>query len=615
MPAGRPPPRALERSPVRHLEREDAKGRASASLLTVASGAVAAAVSVVLAWLFAGGVTRPIQSLRDAVVAFGEGARDVDPHVVGNDELGDDSPKRFGRMATTIREHMAALRVARERLDDIFASIEDGLVVCAADGKVAMANAACGRWAGQEETELVGAHVSALLEPALVPAAGATTRECDGAFLGAGGKIPVRILVSPLRGEAGGHVYVARDLRPCTRERSEARLRQAEKLDAIGRLAGGISHDFNNMLSVILGYSSLLLDGRDPSDEMFEPLQEIRTAGERSADLTRQLLSFSRQQSTQLEVVDVSAGVEQTVKMARRVVGEHIELECRVASRGCRIRMAPGQIEQVLMNLIVNARDAMPEGGELVVSVDRRAGLGHGANQVRASVIITVADTGTGMDDETRAKIFEPFFTTKAEGKGTGLGLATVFGIVSQCGGEIAVDTAPGRGATAFVLSFPESTEALPSLAPPAVAGPNGEPGTILLVEDEPQVRNLAADVLRRQGYTVLVAEEPEESLQICKGYRGRIDMLLTDVVMPRMNGRQVADAVLAMRPEVKVVFASGYSGDLVSIEGLRELGASFLQKPLTPETLSRAVRDAMSVGVASAAVPATATAIPAAAA
>jgi PAS domain S-box-containing protein len=378
-------------------------------------------------------------------------------------------------------------------------------------------------------------------------------------------------------------------------ESVEAQLRQAQKMEAVGRLAGGIAHDFNNLLSVIVGSASMLAADGALGSQAAQEVEEIRRAGERAADLTRQLLAFSRQQTRAPTVLSLNDVIGRMDRMLRRVIGEDIELRTVQADDLDTIEADAGQIEQVIMNLVVNARDAMPTGGRLRletanVHIDQAFARTHYGLQVGPHVLLAVSDTGVGIDLQTQEKIFEPFFTTKEPGKGTGLGLPTVFGIIKQSGGGVFVDSRPGEGAT-FRVYFPRGDVRQPSFTAAAPGPASGGSETVLLVEDEEQVRHLVSRILRRSGYAVLEAARPKDALELAGRVEQPIHLLITDVVMPQLNGRQLADRVRAMRPDLEILFMSGYSDHLLERDGVLERGLHFLPKPITPASLTQAVR------------------------
>jgi two-component system cell cycle sensor histidine kinase/response regulator CckA len=382
------------------------------------------------------------------------------------------------------------------------------------------------------------------------------------------------------------------------RRQLEEQFRQAQKMEAVGRLAGGVAHDFNNLLMVINGYTEVLLDQLEPSGDMHSKVQSIQQAADRAATLTRQLLAFSRKQVLELKVIDVNAVIGDMERLLRPLIGENIELVTRLSSDAGRTRADAGQLEQVIMNLVVNAKDSMPDGGRITIRsmnviVRQNAGE-HRFIQPGRYAVISVADTGHGMDRETQSRIFEPFFTTKEKGKGTGLGLSTVYGIVKQSNGYVFAESQIGAGTT-FYVYLPRVEENVAENGP--VAAQDGEKGgceTVLLVEDEDSVRELVRVTLTSRGYRVLEAENGEAGLRIAEETKGNIDILVTDVVMPGIGGRDLARKILAKRPATKVLYLSGYTEDAIVTQGALAPGTAFLQKPFTLQNLAKKVREVL---------------------
>jgi two-component system cell cycle sensor histidine kinase/response regulator CckA len=398
--------------------------------------------------------------------------------------------------------------------------------------------------------------------------------------------------------EAGNLVRVTGVSQDVTEQRKlTEQLRQAQKMEAIGQLAGGIAHDFNNVLNVILGYSKLLLSNSTPHDPAYRRLDEIRKAGERAAALTQQLLAFSRQQVLQPRVINLADTLTEMEQMVQRIIGDHIRVNTQVEEGLGQVKIDPTQAHQVILNLVVNARDAMPNGGTLTMEVsntelDESSAHVHGLSSGRY-VMLAVSDNGSGMTPEVRQRVFEPFFTTKGTGQGTGLGLATVYGIVQQSGGHIWLYSEPGIGTT-FKIFLPRVDEPQETqVTEPAQQIARGEE-TVLVVEDDPAVRGLVEEILRPVGYQVIIAENGEAAIRAAEAFKGTIHLLVTDVVMPVMGGREVADRLTVLRPGIKVLFMSGYTGNAIAQHGTLDPDVAFIQKPFTPEALCAKVRAAL---------------------
>ena len=500
------------------------------------------------------------------------------------------------------------LAESEARLAGIVAAAKDAIITTGPDRRITLFNPAAERMFGYPAAEAIGQPLARFIPPDFGDANGQSstgdsdllaslTQQVRSGTRGIrkdGTDFPLEASVS--RSEVGGrrfHTVFARDV--TDRKHLEEQLRQAQKMEAVGQLASGVAHDFNNLLTVISGYSELMLSGLGADDPHRGLVQEVYDAGQRAALLTSQLLTFSRKAVVEPRPLDLNAVVATATKLLRRLIGEDIELTTTLTNDVPWVFADPGQIEQVVMNLAVNARDAMPRGGRLTIEtkqLDLDAAYAAGRPDVTPGryVLLAVSDTGVGMSDAVRQRVFEPFFTTKEPGKGTGLGLATVYGIVRQGNGHVAVYSELGLG-TSFKVY-------LPSVGPPPAERPSAPAGrvrsgteTVLLVEDEDMVRAMTRSALALFGYTVLEARGGDDALKLCDSHGGSIDLIITDVVMPGMSGRQVAEAVFPRRPGTKVLYCSGYTDDAVVRHGVLKAEAAFLQKPFTATALGNKVR------------------------
>jgi PAS domain S-box-containing protein len=509
------------------------------------------------------------------------------------------------------RRSEASLGESEARFRTLFEEMPVGMAMFTEELVITEVNRAHCRMGGWERGELIGRNYRELLHPD----DGRTFRdrlhelfrgerqcwEFEQRYLGAKDTTVWGAVTASLsRFEAGQRVLGLAVVQDRSEPKQlEEQLRQAQKLEALGRLAGGVAHDFNNLLSVIMGYADVAMQKLGAEHPIHGSVEEVRKAGERATALTRQLLAFSRKQILKLEIVDLNVVVVGMDRMLRRVIGEDIELTTRLTPDLDRVECDPGQIEQILMNLVVNARDAMPTGGRLIletanVFVDERYVAANPDCRPGPHVALTITDNGHGMDAATRSRIFEPFFTTKPAGKGTGLGLSTVYGIVKQSGGDIWVYSEPGRGTTFKVYLPRVSRSTLP--APPPTDRPELPRGTetVLLVEDDRAVRDLLRLMLEGAGYSVLHTGDVDDAIARCRNHAGTIHLLLTDVVMPKMSGPQLADAVSALRPGLKVLYMSGYTDEAILHHGVVDPALEFLEKPIRKSVLLDRVRSTL---------------------
>jgi PAS domain S-box-containing protein len=589
------------------------------------AGIATFALAIAGGFVFSRRMSRPLKEISTAAgdIAAGNWARQVP--VSGSAEA-TAMAGAFNEMSSHLRhwheqaeDRAERLQASYDRFHSVTESARDGIVSTNAAGAISFWNRSAATLFGYSESEALGRPVIELFgdadRPTYLDALAAESGEA-GLTVGQtieltgmrkdGSGFPIEVSLSTWRtARAAAVTLVVRDA--SERKRSaealrqrEAELRQAQKLEAIGLLAGGVAHDFNNLLMAIQGYGDLLLMDLDEGDKRRDDVKEILKASHRAAALTRQLLAFGRRQVLAPQVLSLIEVVAGTESLLRRLIGEDIKIVSVSEPDLGKVLADPGQIEQVLINLAVNARDAMPGGGTLSITlanarVDADEGQKSGIAPGRY-VRVDVADTGSGMAPEVASRIFEPFFTTKGEGKGTGLGLATVYGIIQQSGGSIQVDSEPGRG-TMFRIYLPQSAREEPAAqrqSPTAAAKEGSE--TILLVEDDNHVRSIVALMLRQCGYVVLDVDGGDRALDIIRAHGGPIDLLLTDVVMPSMNGRVLAERLLALSPKTRVLFMSGYSDDAILRAGVQAAETAFLQKPFSKPALAAKVREVLEV-------------------
>ena len=507
------------------------------------------------------------------------------------------------------------MHASQDRIRLILDSTVEAIYGLDLDGNCTFCNRACVRLLGYEDhADLVGKHLHSLIHHTRADGSAYAVEDCNiyKAYLKGqpvyandevlwradGTSFPVEYWSHPIISQGSVVGCVVSFLDVTEHKRLEEKFRQSQKMEAVGQLAGGIAHDFNNLLTVIIGYSKLQLADSTPQDPSYHRLQEIQNAAERAADLTGQLLAFSRKQVLQPRVINLGDTLRSMDQMIRRLIGEHIVVLTTVDDRLGQVKIDPIQVQQVVLNLVVNARDAMPHGGKLTIDVinqeiDEASGRLHNIPAGKY-VMVSVSDNGHGMTPEVRRRVFEPFFTTKEVGLGTGLGLATVHGIVQQSGGHICVYSEPEMGTT-FKILFPMVDEPVPepqrALPAPRNYKMIRQPRTILVVEDDPNLRDLAQEVLTSAGYHVLSAENGKQAFRIAEEHAAPVALLLTDVVLPELGGKEIARRLTLLRPDIRVLFMSGYSGNAISRSGTLDPAVDFIQKPWTPDARCEKIR------------------------
>lgn len=505
------------------------------------------------------------------------------------------------------------LRESEEKFREMSASAQDGIIMMDNEGTISFWNKAAERIFGYSAQEAMGKELHTLIGPQRYhnnyregfskfrttgqgPVIGKTL-ELE-ALKKDGTEFPISLSVSATKIKGKWHaVGILRDV--SEQKKLESQFRQAQKMEAIGILAGGIAHDFNNILTAIIGNADLALMEVDKDDPLREVIEDIRSSGNRAASLTRQLLAFSRKQIIQPKILDLNEILTDIEKMLGRLIGEDVELLMIPGPELYLVEADPGQMEQVFMNLAINAKDAMLKGGKLTIEtanmdLDENYFHEHGIKENPGPyVMLAVSDTGSGIDKETQEHIFEPFFTTKEIDKGTGLGLSTVYGIVKQNNGFIWVYSEPGQGTTFKVYLPKVKGDAAPEEKQPPATELGGSE-TVLIVEDDESLRKLARTVLKQKGYKVLEAENGEDALRVSEAYGVSIDLMMTDVVMPKMGGKEVAERLQPLYPQMKVIYMSGYTDNAISHHGVLAPGLNFLEKPFTPEGLARKVREVL---------------------
>jgi PAS domain S-box-containing protein len=565
-----------------------------------------AAIIIINFLILGRSLAKPIIKLQQDIEKIGRGNLDHVVHSASTDEIGELAAD-FNGMTSNLKKLHQSIKESNERYHSLFNDALDMIHILDDDGRIIDANPAEMSTLGYTEEEFIGKHLSDIIHPKHKDTAqsyfqkvldGENIEIYETALLTKTGEtIHVEVNAVPKIAGSQGIREVLRNI--TERKRLERQLLHAQKMEAIGNLAGGVAHDFNNMLGVILGHAELMLTEMKPEDSNYENLEEVLKAAQRSADLTRQLLAFARKQTIEPMVLDLNDTVDGMLKMLKRLIGEDIELIWRPEANIWPVKMDPAQLDQILANLCVNARDAIADVGRVTIEtgnmmLDQAYCTNHLGFEPGQYVMLAVSDNGSGMDKEIVDKIFEPFFTTKKSGKGSGLGLSTVYGIVKQNGGFINVYSEPGQGTTFKIYIRTHEGVDHKEVSMAAVDSSLGKGETILLVEDEQGLLTMGQKMLRKLKYSVLTAACPHEAMALAKKNSDKIHLLITDVIMPKMSGKELAERIKAFNPNIKVLYMSGYTANVIAHHGVLDRGVHFIAKPFSITSLSTNIRKVM---------------------
>lgn len=564
------------------------------------------AIIIINSLILGQSLAKPIIKLRQDIEKIGRGNLDHLVHSASSDEIGE-LAATFNGMTRNLKKLHESIKESNERYQNLFNDALDMIHIVDDDGRIIDANPAEITILGYTKEEFIGKHLSEITHADYKDTTQSYFQKVlDGekidiyetALITKTGET-IHVEVNAVPKKIGGHGIRAVLRNITERKKLERQLLHAQKMEAIGTLAGGVAHDFNNMLGVILGHTELMLSEMNFKDPNYENLDEVLKAAQRSADLTRQLLAFARKQTIEPVVLDLNDTVDGMLKMLKRLIGEDIELIWRPETNIWPVKMDPAQLDQILANLCVNARDAIPDVGRITIEtenimLDQPYCADHLGFQPGRYVMLVVSDNGCGMDNEIMEKIFEPFFSTKASGKGSGLGLSTVYGIIKQNGGFINVYSEPGSGTSFKIFIRVHEGGVAEKISMAAVDNPLGEGETILLVEDEKGLLTLGQRLLEKLKYDVLTATKPDEAVKLAQKNSNKIHLLITDVVMPKMSGKDLAERIKTFSPNIKVLFMSGYTANVIAHHGVLDQGVHFIPKPFSIRALSTKIRDVL---------------------